>query len=119
VTGPGPTDPAGPGDRRSRWILLAVFLALLAAFSVGLWGTVDRPPAYEVRGTVVARAAPGLLLVRHEAVTGLGMGAMELMAVTADPALLDAADVRPGEAVRLAVRPRGDEVVLLRIDRVR
>lgn len=91
---------------------------LLGAFAVGIWGTIVRPPAYEVRGTVVARPAPDLLLVSHEAVAALGMAAMELMAVTADPALLDPVDLRPGDRVRLAVRPRGADVVLIRVERL-
>lgn len=91
---------------------------MLLALAVGIWGTVLRPPAYEVRGEVVARPAPDLLLVRHEAIPGLGMGAMELMAVVGEPARLDAAAPRPGERVRLAVRPQGDRLVLLRIDRL-
>ena len=99
-------------------MVAAVFVLLLAGFAVGLWGTVVRPPAYEVRGAVVARAASNLLLVRHEAVDALGMSAMETMAVFADPALLDAADLAPGTRVRLAVRRRGDDLVLLRIDKL-
>ena len=63
----------------------------------------------------MARPAADLLLVRHEAVAALGMSAMELMAVAADPALLDAAAPRPGDRVTLAVRARGDRIVLLRI----
>lgn len=98
-----------------RWPLALLFVALLAAFAAGIWGTILRPPAYEVRGTVVARPAPDLLLVRHEAVAALGMSAMELMGVSADPALLDAAAPRPGDRVTLAVRQRGDRIVLLRI----
>jgi Cu/Ag efflux protein CusF len=78
-----------------------------------------RPPAYEVRGEVTARPAPNLLLVRHEAVAALGMGAMDLMAVSAEPALLDGSGVRPGDRVRLAVRQRDAELVLLRIDVLR
>lgn len=92
---------------------------LLVAFAAGLWGTIVRPPAYEVTGDLVARPEPGLLLVRHEAVAGLGMRAMELMAIRADPATVDAARVGPGARVRLAVRPEGDEIVLLRIDAIR
>ncbi|MBI3636339.1 MAG: copper-binding protein [Candidatus Rokubacteria bacterium] len=92
-------------------------MVLLAAFAAGLWGTIVRPPAYEVKGEVVARPSGGLLLVRHEEVRGLGMRAMEMMAVTADPALLDGAGITPGDRVRLAVRPRGDEIVLLRIEK--
>jgi hypothetical protein len=96
-----------------------LFAALLAAFGAGIWGTVMRPPAYEVRGELVARPAADLILVRHQAVTGLGMAAMDLMAVEADPALLDASGARPGDRVRLGVRPAGDRLVLIRIERLR
>ena len=78
-----------------------------------------RPAAYEVRGEVVARAAPDLLLIRHQAVTALGMGAMEMMAVRGAAATLDAARVSPGDRVRLAVRATGDEISLVWIERER
>jgi len=99
---------------RARWGLVALFLALLGGLALGTWGTVVRPPAYELRGDVVARPAPDVLLVRHDAVPGLGMGAMALMVVSADPRVLDAAGVRPGARVRLAVRAQGDRLVVLR-----
>lgn len=99
-------------------MVAAVFVLLLAGFAAGIWGTVVRPPAYEVRGAVVARPASNLLLVRHEAIDALGMSAMETMAVFADPALLDAADLAPGTRVRLAVRRRGDELVLVRVEKL-
>jgi len=76
-----------------------------------------RPPAYEVRGVVMARPSAGMILVRHEAVAGLGMSAMELMAVVGEPSVIDAAGVAPGDAVRLAVRRRDDDVVLIRIEK--
>lgn len=66
----------------------------------------------------MARAASNLLLVRHEPVPGLGMGAMELMALFAEPAILDAAALTPGDRVRLAVRQKGDELVLLRVQKL-
>jgi len=91
---------------------------LLAALAAGIWGTVVRPPAYEVRGEVLARPAVNMILVRHEAVRGLGMDPMDLMAVFGDPALLDGRRVRPGDRVRLAVRQRGDQLILLRIERL-
>lgn len=72
-----------------------------------------------MRGALVARPAPNLILVRHESIAGLGMGPMEMMAIVADPAIVDAANVKPGDAVRLAVKQRGDEIVLLRIERLR
>lgn len=96
-----------------------MFVVLLAAFAAGIWGTILRPAAYEVRGTIVARPAANLILVNHEAVQGLGMSAMELMAVFAEPGLLDAAAPKPGDRVRLAVRRKDDEIVLIRIDKLR
>jgi hypothetical protein len=91
---------------------------LLAAFAAGIWGTVIRPAAYEVRGTIVARPAPDLLLVRHEAVSALGMGAMELMAISASPSLLDPVGPKPGDRVKLAVRQRDDQLLLIRIEKI-
>jgi hypothetical protein len=91
---------------------------LLGAFAAALWGTVIRPPAYEVRGTVVARPASNLLLVRHAPVTGLGLGSMEMMAIFAEPGQLDAVPLAPGDRVRLAVRAKGDDIVLLRVEKL-
>lgn len=105
--------------RAPRWTLALLFVALLAAFAAGIWGTVLRPPPYEIRGTVLGRPAPNLLLVRHEAVEALGMGRMEMMAVSGEPALLDAADPRPGDRVRLAVRSKDGETTLIRIEKLR
>jgi hypothetical protein len=104
---------------RARWLIPLLFVLLVALFAAGLWGTVVRPAAYEVRGEVVARAAPDLLLIRHQAVSALGMGPMELMAVRATPAMLDAAAVKQGERVRLAVRPAGDDLTLVWIEKDR
>jgi hypothetical protein len=91
----------------------------VVAFGAGLWGTVLRPAAYEVQGEFVARAAPDLILVRHEAVTGLGMTAMEQMAVAVEPAQVDPLALKPGDRVRLAVRQEGETLRLLRIERRR
>ena len=91
---------------------------LLAAFAAGIWGTVIRPAAYEVRGTIVGRPAPDLILVRHDQVSALGMNAMELMAVSSSPALLDPVAPRPGDRVKLAVRQQNDQLVLIRIEKL-
>jgi Cu/Ag efflux protein CusF len=91
---------------------------LLVAFAAGIWGTIIRPPAYEVRGTIVARPAPDMLLVRHDPVSALGMNAMDLMAVSANPALLDPVGPKPGDRVKLAVRQRDDQLVLIRIEKL-
>jgi Cu/Ag efflux protein CusF len=76
-----------------------------------------RPAAYEVQGQVVTRAGPNLLLVRHEAIAVLGMSAMDTMAITIPPDLVSSLDVKPGDRVRLTVRPRDDELVLVRIEK--
>jgi Cu/Ag efflux protein CusF len=99
-------------------VVAVVFIALVAAFAVALWATVVRPPAYEVRGEIVARPASNLILVRHEASPALGMAPMELMAVFSDPALLDTSSIKPGDRVRLAVRRQGEELTLLRIEKL-
>jgi hypothetical protein len=103
----------------ARRLVVVLFVVLVGLFAAGLWGTVVRPAAYEVRGELVARAAPDLILVRHQPVSGLGMGAMEMMAVRGSPATLDAARVTPGDRVRLAVRPDGDAITLVWIERLR
>jgi Cu/Ag efflux protein CusF len=84
-------------------------------FAAGLWGTILRPAAYEVQGEILDLTAPGLLLVRHEAIAGLGMSAMETMAVSVTPEQLASLDLKRGDRVRLAVRPRGDDLVLVSI----
>jgi len=94
-----------------------VFSVLLAGFAVGIWGTVLRPPAYEVRGTIVARPAPNLMIVRHDEIPALGMRAMDLMTVVVEPSMVDRAGVEPGARVRLAVRQRDNELILLWIER--
>lgn len=85
---------------------------------MALWATILRPPAYEVRGQIVARPAVNLLIVRHEAVPALGMIPMELMTVFADPGLLDRARIEPGDRVRLAVRRKDNELILLRLEKL-
>ena len=78
-----------------------------------------RPAAYEVRGTLVARPAANLLLVRHDDIPALGMRSMEMMAIFADPESVDRAGVAPGQRVRMAVRQRGDELQLVWIEPLR
>jgi hypothetical protein len=127
ISGPTGAAPSSGSDNarslsrraRARRLVVVLFVVLVGIFAAGLWGTVVRPAAYEVRGELVARAGPDLILVRHQPVSGLGMGAMEMMAVRGEPAALDAAQVSPGDRVRLAVRQDGDTVTLVWIERLR
>ena len=112
------TGDAGRG-RLPRLAVAGVFVLLLIGFAVGIWGTLLRPAAYEVRGTIVARPAANLLLVRHEAVPSLSMREMELMAIFADPAVVDRAGVAPNDRVRMAVRAQGEQVTLVWIEPLR
>jgi hypothetical protein len=118
VTGWSRTDvtPLTPAAR-ARWRLGLLFGGLLIAFAAGLWGTILRPAAYEVQGEFVARAGPDLILVRHEVIAPLGMSAMEQMAIAVTPVQIDSLDLKPGDRVRLAVRPEGDQLRLVRIER--
>ena len=59
-----------------------------------------------------------MILVRHDAVSALGMNAMDLMAVSANPALLDPMVPKTGDRVRLAVRQVNDQLVLIRIEKL-
>lgn len=70
-----------------------------------------------MQGQIVARPAADLLLVRHEAIAGLGMSAMETMAVRVAPSQLTGLSLQPGDRVRLVVRPEGDDLVLVRIEK--
>jgi Cu/Ag efflux protein CusF len=106
-------------SRRTRWLLTGLFVVLLGAFAVGLWGTIIRPAAYEVTGGVIARPAANLILIRHDPVEALGMGAMELMAVFGEPQQIDAAAPVPGDRVRLTVRSVEGQLTLLRITKLR
>ncbi len=72
-----------------------------------------------MRGTLIARPAANLLLVRHESIPALGMREMELMAVFGDPAVVDRAGVQPGDRVRLGVRARENELTLLWVEKLR
>ena len=78
-----------------------------------------RPAAYEVRGTIVARPAANLLLVRHDAIPSLSMREMDLMAIFADPAVVDRAGIVPNDRVRMAVRSNGDQLTLVWIEPLR
>jgi hypothetical protein len=71
-----------------------------------------------VRGTIIARPAANLLLVRHDAIPALGMREMELMAIFADPPVVDRAGVAPSDRVRLAVRQRDEQLTLVWIEKL-
>ena len=112
--------------RTTRWAAPLVFSVLLAGFAGGLWGSYREIfPAkglHRVTGVFQSRAGDTLILVRHEAVTGL-MDEMPSMALFSDSReFLDAADLRQGERIRLTVRQvpgERDKLVVVEIVKIR
>src|SRR5438093_1505871 len=72
---------------------------------------------YNTAATVITVVKAPFNVVLCGIGSALGMKARELMAVSSEPAQLDAAAVRPGDRVRLAVRRRDDQLVLVRIEK--
>jgi hypothetical protein len=101
----------------------ALFLLLLAGFAAGIWGSYRAAfpgrGLYRVTGIFEARGPDALMLVKHDAVPGF-MDEMQSMALYAEtPALLDAADLRRGDRVRLTVRQERDRLIAVEIQRMR
>jgi hypothetical protein len=72
-----------------------------------------------VSGVFEARGGPTLILIRHDKVPGF-MDEMESMALFFESSgLLDAADLRRGDRVRLTVRRDGDRLVAVEIQKIR
>jgi hypothetical protein len=95
---------------------------LLAAFAAGIWGsyraTFPSPGLYRVTGVFEARAGDALMIVRHDAVTGL-MDEMQSMAFVAETrALLERARLEPGDRIRLTVRQQSDQLVVVDIQKI-
>jgi hypothetical protein len=107
-----------------RWAVPALFVILLAAFAAGIWGTYREAfPAkglYRVTGVFETRAGEKMILVRHDAVPGL-MPEMRSMVFAAESKdLLDKAALHAGDRVRLTVRQRApDELIVLEIRKLR
>jgi hypothetical protein len=110
--------------RLPRWAVPALFAILLAAFAAGIWGTYREAfPAkglYRVTGVFETRAGETMILVRHDAVPGL-MPEMRSMAFVAESKdLLDKAALHAGDRVRLTVRQRApDDLLVLEIRKLR
>jgi hypothetical protein len=109
---------------RSRWAVPVLFVLLLAGFAAGIWGSYrDNFPGkglYRVTGVFVERAGETMILVRHDVVPGL-MPQMNSMVFFAESReFVDRAELRPGDRVRLTVRPISDErLVVVEIRKLR
>ncbi len=109
-----------------RWTVPVSFVLLLAGFAAGIWGSYRAVfPAkglYRVTGVFESRSGDAMILVRHDTVPGL-MEEMPFMALSAESKeLLDRADLRPGDRVRLTVRQgsdRPDKLLIVDIQKIR
>ena len=94
---------------------------LLAGFAAGIWGSYrssfPAPGLYRVDAIFQSRAGDTLMLVKHAIVPGLmeEMGSMAFFSGSRD--LLDAADLWPGDRVRLTVRQLLDRLLVVEIKR--
>jgi len=112
--------------RTTRWAAPLLFGVLLAGFAAGIWGSYRQIfPAkglHRVTGVFQGRAGDTVILVRHDAVTGL-MDEMTSMAFFSDSRdFLDAADLHPGDRIRLTVREapgERDKLVVVDIVKIR
>jgi hypothetical protein len=105
-----------------RWAVPALFLLLAASFAAGIWGTWrDIYPGhglYRVTGVYEARAGDTLMLVNHDAAPGL-MDEMNKMAFYAETKeLLDRAELRRGDRVRLTVKQLPDRYLVVEIKKI-
>ena len=84
--------------RRPGWMVVALVVVALGAFGAGIWGTYRAMfpggDLYRMTGVVEQLPGDGIVLVTHDAVSGL-MGEMSSMALFAESkALLTEADLR-------------------------
>ena len=107
---------------RSRWPVPLLFVLLLAGFAAGIWGSYrDVYPGrglFRLTGVFEGRGTDTLILVTHDAAPGV-MDEMSKMAFYAETReLLDAAGLRPGDRVRLTVRPLPDRYLVVEIRKI-
>ena len=100
-----------------------VFGVLVVLFAVGLWGAyrAEHPGKglYRVHGVFQARWGETMMLVGHDKVPGI-MDEMGNMAFfTESKALLDAADLKPGDRIRFTVRQLPDKLLVTEIQKIR
>ena len=99
-------------------------MILLAAFAAGIWGTYREAfPAkglYRVTGVFETRAGDTMILVRHDDVPGLMPEMRSMVFVAESKDLLDKAALHAGDRVRLTVRQRApDDLIVLEIRKLR
>ena len=108
--------------RSRRWAVPLVFVVLLAGFAAGIWGSYrgvyPGKGLFRVTGVFEGRGSDTLILVSHDAAPGV-MDEMSRMAFYAETKeMLDSADLRSGDRVRLTVRQLPDRYLVVEIRKI-
>ena len=111
-------------SRLPRWGVPALFVILLAGFAAGIWGAYREAfpgkGLYRVTGVFESRGAEAMILVKHEAVPGLMPEMRSMVFVAESRELLDEAALHPGDRVRLTVRQRAaNDLLVVEIRKLR
>jgi hypothetical protein len=104
------------------WVAPVLFAVLLAAFAAGIWGiyrsNFPGKGLYRASGVYETRFTDTMVVVKHEKLPGL-MDEMQSMVFAAESKeMLDRAKLMPGDRVRLTIRPTGDRLVLVDIQKI-
>jgi len=106
-----------------RGRVAALFVVLVALFGVGLWGAhraaFPGKGLYRVEGVFQARWGETMILVGHQAVPGImeEMGTMSFF--TESKELLDRADLKPGDRLRLTIRQLPDKLLVTELQKIK
>jgi hypothetical protein len=117
--------PQAASSRRAAtrgWVAPVLFAVLLAAFAAGIWGiyrsNFPGKGLYRASGVYETRLTDTMVVVKHEKLPGL-MDEMQSMVFAAESKeMLDRARLMPGDRVRLTIRPSGDRLVLVDIQKI-
>ena len=95
------------------WVAPLLFVVLLAAFAAGIWGAYRAAfpgqGLHRVSGVHENRLTDLMISVRHERIPGV-MDEMK--------ELIDRAQLKPGDRVRLTVRTTADRLLLVDIQKI-
>jgi hypothetical protein len=104
------------------WVAPVLFAVLLVAFGAGIWGiyrsNFPGQGLYRASGVYETRLTDVMVVVKHEKMPGLmdEMQSMVFMAESKD--VLDRAKLLTGDRVRLTIRPSGERLLLVDIQKI-
>ncbi|HET6366676.1 MAG TPA: copper-binding protein [Pseudomonadales bacterium] len=104
------------------WVAPLLFVVLLAAFAAGIWGAYRAAfpgqGLHRASGVYENRLSDLMISVRHERIPGV-MDEMKSMVFMAESReLIDRAQLKPGDRVRLTVRTTAERLLLVDIQKI-